>query len=551
MQRKLLLLGAVFFIGLILRFHQLGMVPASVEWDEAALGYDAYSILNTGRDQFGKFLPNTFRSLDDWKPPIYEYLAVPSVAIFGLTPFATRLPSALFGSLTVLGTYWLAGCIFKRSKLALIAAFFLAVSPWNIQFSRAAFEVNVSVFITVLSVAAFIEGLKNYRFFMLSGLLFGLDLFSYHSTRVVAPLLMASLFAIFNRMLPPKKYIFSFGAILGVFIIGFIPIVLSPDAQIRFQATNIFNPGARYLDERDLPKEYLQMRQEDVSIGYELAGRIFHNPRLIYLDYETLKTAFRHYTSNFGFEFLFIKGDAPLHHAPGFGLLHIWEFPFIVLGIVYLLRYKLTRYSLILPLWLLFVPIPDAVTREAPHAVRSELFLPVLQILTGLGICGLGELFKNESHWFKKSLILLAVLLFIPNNAYYLYQYYVHTDYDLSKNWLYGREEAVRFTEKEKPNYDKVLVSMKVDMPYIFWLFYSKYPPARYLKEGGTVSGGFADERNKFDKYEFRNFNYNELPKDRRLLLVSTPDNFPPDANVIKTIYYRNGLEALKIAVNR
>lgn len=559
MGRKITLLFLVFLLGFILRFYQLGSIPSSVEWDEAAIGYDAYSIIQTGRDQFGKLLPNTFRSLDDWKPPIYEYTAVPSIAVWGLNAFAVRFPSAFFGSLSVLAVYFLVTTVFininfwsKRSaKLGLLASFLLAMSPWHLQFSRAAFEVNVSVFITILAVTAFIKGLTNHRFFILSAFLFGLDMFSYHSTRIVAPLLLISLFLIFNRQLPVKKVLAAFFLVLAFFIFFFIPIARSPEAQIRFKATNIFNPGARYLDEPDLEKEFLDLRQTDVKAGYELAGKVFHNQRFIYTDYETLKKALDHYLSNFGFEFIFIKGDVPLHHAPGFGLLHLIEFPIILLGMLFVLFKGLNRYTLIFILWLLFVPIPDAVTREAPHAVRSELFLPVWQIFGAVGLLIICRFLKKESAWVLMFFITGFVSLFVINNAYYLHQYYVHTDYELSKNWLYGREEAVVFTEKMKINYDKVLVSLKVDMPYIFWLFYSQYSPRKYLSEGGTVSGGFADERNHFDKYEFRNFDYKNLPKEEKLLLVSTPDNFPPDANILKTIYYRNGTQALKIGTNK
>src|SRR3989344_8654583 len=97
MKKAFVILLGITILASILRLYNLGKTPNALEWDEVALGYDAYSILRTGRDQFGKFMPITFRSLDDYKPPIYEYLAVPFVGMFGLTPFAVRFPSALAG----------------------------------------------------------------------------------------------------------------------------------------------------------------------------------------------------------------------------------------------------------------------------------------------------------------------------------------------------------------------------------------------------------------------------------------------------------------------
>lgn len=242
MKRKTLLLASIIVLSILLRFFHLGKTPISLEWDEVAIGYDAYSISKTLRDQYGKFLPLTFRSLDDYKPPIYEYLTVPSVMLFGLNEFSVRLPSAIFGIATVVLTYYLTLLIFSRvpsvkeysNFIAYLSSFLLAISPWHLQFSRAAFEVNVSVFITVLAVFFFIKGLEKPNFFFLSALFFGLDLFSYHSTRVVAPLLMFSLFIIFNKNLPTKKNIFLFFLIFGIFFVNFIPILTSPEAQIFF-----------------------------------------------------------------------------------------------------------------------------------------------------------------------------------------------------------------------------------------------------------------------------------------------------------------------------
>lgn len=548
MKRVNFLLTLTLISAFVLRLYQLGKTPIALEWDEVAIGYDAYSILTTGRDQFGKFLPLTFRSLDDWKPPIYEYLTVPSIAVFGVNPFAVRLPSALSGILTVLVTYLLTKVIFKQNTVALLAAFFLAVSPWHLQFSRAAFEVNLSVAITVFAALLFLKGLKNPRLFLLSGLLFGLDLFSYHSTRVVGPLLMGLMFLLFNRSLPKRLYIILFFIIFGVFFAIVLPILTSSEAQIRFKATNIFDPGARYLDEKDLPKIYLDSRLQDQAAGFELAGKLFHNQRLIYTDYETLKKAFYKYLSHFNFEFLFIRGDAPLHHAPSFGLLYLAELPLLVTGLIYMVRHRKNRYFLLILSWLLIAPIPASVTRDAPHAVRTELILPMFQIITAAGLVVILKFIKKESNWVLWFTLISINLLFVINNSFYLHQYYTHTNYELSQNWKYGREEAVNFTESMKNNYDKILVSLKVDMPYIFWLFYSQYPPIQYLREGGTVSGGFADERNKFGKYEFRNFDYRNFIASGKTLFVGTPGDFPIDSNILKTIYYLDGTEAIKIA---
>ncbi|MBI3342280.1 phospholipid carrier-dependent glycosyltransferase, partial [Candidatus Curtissbacteria bacterium] len=116
----------VVLLGAVLRFYQLGSNPPGLNWDEAAIGYNAFSILHTGRDEYGKLLPLAFRSFDDYKPPLYIYLTVPSVFAFGLTNLAVRFPSVLFGVLTVPFTYLLVSTMLKNKKIALLSSLFLA-----------------------------------------------------------------------------------------------------------------------------------------------------------------------------------------------------------------------------------------------------------------------------------------------------------------------------------------------------------------------------------------------------------------------------------------
>ena len=103
----LVILIVIMGLAATLRVWRLGVDGRPLLWDEAALGYNAYSILKTGKDEYGTFLPLSIRSFDDYKPPLYTYLTVPSVALFGLSVWSTRLPSAVMGILAVVGVYFL------------------------------------------------------------------------------------------------------------------------------------------------------------------------------------------------------------------------------------------------------------------------------------------------------------------------------------------------------------------------------------------------------------------------------------------------------------
>ena len=115
------LLTIIVFFAFIVRVVSLSSFPIGFTQDEAALGYDAYSLLETGKDQWGEAFPLSFRSFGDFKMPLYTYLTAPSVHIFGLNVFAVRLPNALLGTLAVLATYLMVLELTKRKNFALIA----------------------------------------------------------------------------------------------------------------------------------------------------------------------------------------------------------------------------------------------------------------------------------------------------------------------------------------------------------------------------------------------------------------------------------------------
>ncbi len=135
----------ILIVAAFLRLFKLGSFPVSLTWDETALGYNAFSLLKTGKDEYGKLLPLVLKSFGDYKPALYSYLAIPSVLFFGLNEFAVRLPSALFGILSVFLVYRFSLLLFKDKTKALFISFALALMPWHINFSRGAWESNVAL----------------------------------------------------------------------------------------------------------------------------------------------------------------------------------------------------------------------------------------------------------------------------------------------------------------------------------------------------------------------------------------------------------------------
>jgi len=538
MQRHKVLLLIILILAGFLRFYQLGQNPPSLDWDETAEGYNAYSLLKTGKDEYGKRLPLSFRSFDDYKPPLYIYMTVPSVAIFGLNDFAVRFPSALLGTLAILTSYLMVLELFGNRKIALLSALFLAISPWHLQFSRVGFETNSTIFWATLGTWAFLKGIKSngtrtVLWLTLSSVAFGLNLFMYHTSRVFTPLFAPVLIFLFkDKLLNVKKYLLLPSAVAITFSAILIPIIFSIQGQLRYQGTTVFS------DVSPLYKASAKI-EVDRQEGMLALGKILHNRRLVYVP-----IILSNYLSHLDPTFLFFTADIPRHHAPGIGLLYLWDLPFILAGIYFLIKNKYeTKSKAIIFTWFLLAPVAASVTWGVPQALRSEMYLPTYQIFAAIGVYTLYSYIKP-----KKVFAIVAGLTLFINFTYYLHQYYVHMPIEYSKDWLYGRKEAALASNQLKDNYSRVIVSTKLEQPHEFWLYYLKYDPQKYLSEGGTVSGGFLEDRNRFGKFYFKPIDFAKQSQEEKTLFVGLPSEFPPNANVIKKINYLNGEPAIYIA---
>src|SRR3989344_763446 len=244
----------IILTSVILRFWQLGNVPPSPDWDEAALGWTSYSIMETGKDEYGKSFPTILRSFDDYKPALYAYLVMPFIKIFGLNIFAVRLPSAVFGVIAVIGTYFLVRELFAGQKykdyLSLLSSFLLAISPWHLQFSRIAFEAQVGLSMNILSILFFIKGLKN-KFFLIPSVVFAsFSIYVYQSEKVYLPILFAALGLIyFKDILKLSKAWLILAIIVGLVLTAPMIYGLLSDrnALLRAKGVSVFYDQTQFL----------------------------------------------------------------------------------------------------------------------------------------------------------------------------------------------------------------------------------------------------------------------------------------------------------------
>lgn len=535
------ILISILCLSFFLRFNKLSVNPPSLDWDEASIGYNAYSLLKTGADEYGNKLPLSIRSFDDYKPPVYIYLDVPSVLIFGLNETGVRFPAALFGFLSVIVIYFLVKDLFgdwekeKKEKLALLSAFFLGVSPWHLQFSRAAFEGNIGLFFFMLGLLLFLKSLKNAKLVIISVVSFSLSVYSYHSFLLIVPIFIVFLILFFWKEMMAKKRYYLVSLIIGLLFA--IPVFLSfsssSGSSSRFSMVSLFASS-------DILNSSIKELEYDKAHN-DIAGELFHNRRVVYF----LDTA-KAYFDQWNPDFLFFHGDGGIqHHAVDMGMLYLWDFPFILFGIYHLFNNRTKRNMLLLIMFLL-APLPAAVSTGTPHPVRAIAMVSGFSIFVALGVY---FLFFNSTKIKNKILLMVVSILFIVNFTYYLHQYYVDTPVVYGYFWQYGNKEAVSAAKSLEIKYSKIIYTYTYDQPYIYYLFYNKVDPSWYQKNWNYLKTGQVERmRRVIGKYEFRNIDWGKDSQLKNTLLIGSPQEIPANANgLIKTIYFLDGSVAFRI----
>lgn len=148
----------IFLLALFLRLYKLAEFPVGLHVDEIKAGWNALSIIETGRDDHGGLLSLYYDSFGDYRPTGIFYITIPSVLLFGRDEFAIRFPSALFGALSVIPIYLITNILTKKKKVVWnfefghFAAFLMAANLWHIETSRATSEVVISTFFALCSI---------------------------------------------------------------------------------------------------------------------------------------------------------------------------------------------------------------------------------------------------------------------------------------------------------------------------------------------------------------------------------------------------------------
>lgn len=474
---------AIILLFLITRLYQIDTNPPGVYWDEASIGYNAYSILKTGKDEWGSFLPIHIRAFGEFKLPVYIYTTAIFENIFGLNELAVRLPAVLFSLGTLLFTFLLATRISSHKVIGLFSAFLLSIMPWFFIFSRTGYEVTAGLMFFILGLYLFLLGTQKYYYIFLANFSLILSIYSYNSFRIIVPITLIFLLCyLFKKWLDkPKLFIFTVVINLLIFVIFSIPIVrlvVLDSGASRLQAVGVFSSSS----ERILPS---------------LA---------------------KNYISHFSPNFLFISGDINFRsNQPGFGELGWIFLPFILMGLIFIYKSRNVLLYLI-PLMIVLAPIPASITKESPHALRSIVMAPFLAILSACGIYYAGQLFKKDTAVY--SIISALFLGFFLNYFYSFTNIYPNQS---SKDWQYGYKKVFTSYSGQLTAYDHVLVSDYQAQPYIFSLFYNQVSPDEFVgkaKYNSVDKWGFSTVL-EYKNLQFRPIDFANLPTGSLLIFAS------------------------------
>ncbi len=491
-KKQLIIFLVITLISFALRFWHLSINPPGLYWDEAAFGYDAYSILKTGHDQYGQFMPLFFQSFGDWKLPGYFYLLVPSIKVFGLSELAVRFPSALLGSLTPIIFFLLARQITKNTNLSLTSMFFLAISPWHIQFSRGGFETTVGLFFVLCATYLYLIALetKKVLIFTISYILFALSIYTYHSYRIFTPLLVISIIAFnfrsFKKSL--KSQIIPL-ILVAVMLVPMLIFSLSPNGLIRATSQTAFKKNQWEEARRD----YDQKSKKPLRV----LSKYFDQH--VYYGQIALKA----YLDHFSPIFLFLKGDQTGRHSQvDMGQIYSFDAFFLAFSLFSFKKIKGKGAKMMLA-WLLLAPLPATIVTPTPHADRAfQMVIP----LTFFSAFGVYSFFSLKGRVLFKSIIIFFVVFSFLS---YIHLLFIHYPKKFAADWQDGYKQMVQEVKKYEGDYNSVYITTSNQLPYIYLLFYGAYDPAKYIASGGT--------KDMFGKYIFVPPDYNIYNKGKIL----------------------------------
>lgn len=494
--------------------------PPAFNADEAAFGYNAYSLLKTGRDEYGALLPLRLKSFGDFKMPLYSYLSVPFIAAMGLNATSARALNAFLSLFLPLVVYLLTKELFKKDSYGIVAALLTATSLGLHIVSRHAHEGYLAAFLTTSTFYLLVRLLKKMTIgrtvlFSVSLLLM---LFSYHPGRLFAGLffLVACMYAF------QQKKVRHFAPLL-VLIVTLIAL---------FSISDIFYKPERLKSLLFFSSSGIQLKVEELKT--EGGIRYLYHPLLVGVRDMTFE-----HLSYFSPQFLLQNGDSNDRFGfKGMGLITPIEYILFFAGLYFLIN-KREEWRHILLFILFFSPLSASLSWATSSLTRSLFLLIPISIVASYGIVNIFSSQKKSIYSTVFYLGIISLFCFYSLAQWDLYIFHYPRRLTTINSWQSGYKELIDYTQKEYGNTDAFYITKDLGMPYIFLLFYTQYPPERYQQQAELTAPdeyGFGQVE-RFDKYIFTFKKPSEVP-DNSVIVGSKPDMQQLSDSEQKKVHY-------------
>ncbi len=433
-------------LALFLRFYLLDQVPPGLNVDEAYQGYNAYSLIQTGKDHFGKSFPLYFRVFGTFQSPFYTYLTMISVYLFNLSIFSTRFISAAAGVLIVILTYLIIGQIplKENKKLALFAAGMMAIGPWAIFFSRNAIEANLALLILLAGIYAFVLSLKRPKFLIIGSAIFGLAPYAYQAQRLSTVLFIFLLIVLFRKSFTRK-----------IMLISVIVLFVSQIPQLMLIGTAA---SSRRLDQ----------------VGYwsNLFGNTLQN------SYYLIRKFAAQYTAYLSPKNLFFDPDPQLVRSiPDLSVFYSFMIIPFLLGLKEIFKVIKQPVIKVIVINGLASVVPAALTTEPFYTMRVLPYLWLVTVIIAFGVYYLFQKFNR----INKSVFIVIILIFSLGLFYT--KYFILLKNERSISYGYPYIELAKKSEEQKDK--KFVLDSARDTSYILLAFYKKIDPKEFQKLNG------------------------------------------------------------------
>lgn len=541
--KSYIILVLIILLGIFFRFYQLSNFPVQLNHDEVSQLYDAISIAQTGRDIYGNFMPTIFVSVNDFKSPFYTYITSLFYFIFGGGELTIRLPGAIFGILMIPAVYFFVLKLIKREKASLAAAFFTAVAPFEIFFSRKSFENGAGIFFMLIGFSYLLtyKGSKaSPKLLFIAFLSLGIAMYTYFSHAIIIPLLLGIFILIFK-----KDFLENWRRILTPFIL--LLIILLPLLVII-----VTNSGTRY-------RSQTVFVTQDINLGKIID---FSNKKNLLEAFVTRNKAivdfsFNRYLEQFNISYIFGNGLDFTNQGPlGMGPLLIFQLPFLLLGIIYLIKLPgFGKEKIFIMAWALVGMVPSGLTFEPHSPHRSIMVFTMLNIISALGFYSFLKRVRamQKFIFLKKAGIFILVLLLSFNIVYFAHMYFVNLPFEKSQYIHYPFKQVAQFAWSQHGNYDQIVFDPLFgdSAPVIgtaahyYMAYYGNYSPQAFQKEYRL---GDKEREVLFDKFSIRKIDWREDQYLKNTLVIGSTWSLPIDSidknKIIKQFNFYNGQQA-------